>query len=438
MRRYACAFTVAIAATRLAGSALAPPAASGHSVLAAEFDGIIHPVSAEFFIQTIDRADASGAELVVLTLRTPGGLVDSTNKIVSRIISAKTPVVVFIAPGGARAASAGFLITMAADVAAMAPGTHIGAAHPVSGGGEKLNETMSKKAASDVAAAARTVAARRGRNVELVEKAVTESRAFTEDEALKATPPLIDLVAVDLHDLLRKLDGRTVVRFDGSKKIVRTSGARVDNVQMSRRQRFLSGIAHPQVAYLLFSLGTLGLTIELWSPGAILPGVVGGVCLLLAFFAFQILPVNYAGLLLILFGLLLLALEIKVTSFGLLAAGGLASLILGSMILMDSPLPELQVGLRLIIPMTVAMAGIVLFLARLAYTSQLRRAMTGTAGMIDATGQALTDMSAGGRGTVRTRGEIWSAVAVEPITSGEIVQITAVDGLTLRVKKART
>jgi len=437
MRRYACALALAVAATRFAAGMLAPPAASGHSVLAAEYDGIIHPVSAEFFIQTIDRADASGAELVVLTLRTPGGLVDSTNKIVSRIISAKTPVAVFVAPSGARAASAGFLITMAGDVAAMAPGTHIGAAHPVSGGGDKLDETMAKKAASDVAAAARSIAAKRGRNVELIEKAVTESRAFTEDEAVKAVPPLIDVVAVDLHDLLRKLDGRTITRFDGSRKVLRTAGARVDSVRMSRRQRFLSGIAHPQVAYLLFSLGTLGLTIELWSPGAIVPGVVGGVCLLLAFFAFQILPVNYAGLLLILFGLLLLALEIKVTSFGLLAVGGLASLILGSMILMDSPLPELQIGLRLIIPLMVAMAGIVMFLTRLAYTSQLRRAATGPSGMLDATGQALTDIPAGAAGTVRTRGEIWSAVGTEPIASGDAVQVTAVDGLTLTVKKVR-
>ena len=438
MRRYACALALAIAATRVTGGWLQPSAASAPSIVAAEFDGIIHPVSAEFFIQTIDRADSTGAELVVLTLRTPGGLVDSTNKIVSRMIAAKTPVAVLVAPSGARAASAGFLITMAADIAAMAPGTHIGAAHPVAGGGEKLDETMSKKAAADVAAAARSVAAKRGRNVELVEKAVTESRAFTEEEALKATPPLIDVVAADLADLLRKLDGRTVTRFDGSKKVLRTAQARIQPVQMTWRQRFLSGIAHPQVAYLLFSLGTLGLTIELWNPGAILPGVVGGVCLLLAFFAFQILPVNYAGLLLILFGLILLALEIKVTSFGLLAAGGLASLILGSMILMDSPLPELQVGLRLIIPMMVAMAGIVMFLVRLAYTSQQRRSITGTAGMLETTGTALCDIPAGSCGMVRTRGELWSATAVEPIRSGEPIEVVAVDGLTLRVKRARS
>lgn len=436
MRRYAWAFALAIAATRLAGSWLPPPPAP--VVLAAEFEGIIHPVSAEFFVQTIDRADAAGAELVVLTLRTPGGLVDSTNKIVSRIISARTPVAVFVAPSGARAASAGFLITMAADIAAMAPGTHIGAAHPVTGGGEKLDETASKKAASDVAASARTIAAKRGRNVELAEKAVTESRAFTEDEALKAVPPLVDIVATDLQDLLRKLDGRTITRFDGTKRVLRTAGVRVDSVQMTWRQRFLSGIAHPQVAYLLFSLGTLGLTIELWNPGAILPGVVGGVCLLLAFFAFQILPVNYAGLLLILFGLILLALEIKVTSFGLLAVGGLSSLILGSMILMDSPLPELQVGLRVIVPTMVALAGIVMFLVRLVYDAQMRRSITGTAGMIDVVGQALTDIPAGGSGTVRTRGEIWSATASEPIASGEAVQVMGIDGLTLKVRKART
>jgi membrane-bound serine protease (ClpP class) len=278
-------------------------------VYAADVDSIIHPVSAEYMMATMDQADRAGAALVVFTLRTPGGLVDSTRDIITRMLAARTPVAIFIGPPGARAASAGFLLTIAADVAAMAPGTHIGAAHPVAGNGEKMDETMAKKTAEDVAAYARTLASRRHRNVTLAEEAVNNSKAFTEEEALHATPPLIDLVASDIPDLLRKLDGRTVTRFDGTTVILRTAAADVVRIEMSRRQRLLSAVAHPNVAYILLSLGTLGLTIEMWSPGAVVPGVAGGLCLLLAFFALQILPVNYAGLLLILFGLLLLALE---------------------------------------------------------------------------------------------------------------------------------
>ena len=288
----------------------------------AEVDALIHPASAEFIVQTLDGADAAGADVVVLVLRTPGGLVDSTRDINTAIIESRVPVVVFVGPSGARAASAGFLITIAADVAAMAPGTHIGAAHPVAGSGQPMDETASEKAASDVAAYARSLAAQRGRNVELAEDAVVDSRSFTEEEALEAEPPLIDLVVDDLDALVEALDGRAVTRWDGREEVLRTAGGQLERIEMTWRQRLLSAIAHPQIAVLLLSLGTLGLTIELWSPGAILPGVVGGLCLLLAFFALQILPVNYVGLLLLLFGLVLLVLEMVTPTFGALAAGG--------------------------------------------------------------------------------------------------------------------
>src|SRR3989449_3305774 len=288
-----------------------PRETAGPSVYSADVDSIIHPVSAEYMIETMDRADRAGATLVVFTLRTPGGLVDSTRNIVTHMLAAKTPTAIFIAPSGARAASAGFLLTIAADVAVMAPGTHIGAAHPVAGNGEKVDETMAKKVAEDVAAYARTLASRRHRNVKLAEEAVNNSRAFTDEEARSASPPLVDLVASDIPDLLKKLDGRTITRFDGSTIVLKIAGARVISIEMTIRQRVLSTIAHPNVAYLLLSLGTLALTIELWT-GGVLAGVAGGLCLLLAFFAFQILPVNYAGVLLILFGLVLLTLEIKI------------------------------------------------------------------------------------------------------------------------------
>jgi membrane-bound serine protease (ClpP class) len=403
-------------------------------VYTAEIDGIIHPVAVEYVRHAIERADRAGAALLVITLRTPGGLVDSTRDINNAIIRSKAPVAVFVGPSGNRAASAGFLITIAADVAAMAPGTHIGAAHPVSGSGEKVDDTMAKKMASDVAGYARTLAAQRKRNVPLVEKAVLESTTFTEQEALNATPPLIDLLANDVPDLLRKLDGRTVVRFDGRSETLRTSGATLEKVEMTWAQRTLSAIAHPQIAYLLLTLGTLGLTIELWSPGAILPGVVGGICLLLAFFAFQVLPVSASGVLLILFGLGLLVLEVKVTSFGLLAVGGIISLLLGSMMLIDSPLPELQIGLRLIVPITLGISGIVLFLVQLAVKAQRHRPITGESGMIGEAGVALSSIEAGGVGRVQTHGEIWTATSEESIGTGAPVRIVAVKGLLLTVR----
>lgn len=406
----------------------------------AEWDGIIHPVTVEFVRGAIQRADAANAAILVLTLRTPGGLVDSTRDINSAIIAAKTPVAVFVGPSGGRAASAGFLITIAADIAAMAPGTHIGAAHPVAGDGQKVDDTMEKKMVSDVAGYARTLATQRKRNVELVEKAVTESRSFTEQEALKASPALIDVIAPDVPSLLRQLDGRPVTRFDGRIETLRTASATVERVELTWAQRFLSMLAHPQIAYLLLTLGTLGLTIELWNPGSILPGVAGGICLLLAFFAFQVLPVNFAGVALILFGIILLILEVKVTSYGLLGAGGVLSLLLGSIMLVDSPLPELQVGLRLIVPMTLAISGILVFLVRLAVQAQRTRPVTGDVGMIGELGRALSPIPTGGVGSVQTHGEIWTATSAEPIDAGEKVRVVGVNGLVLTVsaEKARS
>jgi membrane-bound serine protease (ClpP class) len=428
---------VAAGIALLALSSVPAAQQSAPIVYTAEIDGIIHPVAAEFVRGVIDQADAAKASLVVFTLRTPGGLVDSTRDINNAIIHAKTPVAVFVGPSGNRAASAGFLITVAADIAAMAPGTHIGAAHPVDGSGAKLDEVMAKKMESDVAGYARTMATQRKRNVSLVEQAVTQSRSYTEQEAMAAVPPLIDLIANDVPDLIRKVDGRTIARFDGRSETLHTANAIVRQIDMTWPQKILSGLAHPQVAYLLLTLGTLGLTIELWSPGAILPGIAGGICLLLAFFAFQILPVSYAGVLLILFGLALLILEVKVTSFGLLAVGGIVSLFLGSIMLIDSPLPELQIGLRLIVPVTIGLAAVILFLVNLGVQAQRTRSITGTSGMLDAVGEALSAIEPGGTGRVRTHGEIWTATSSQPIGPGETVRVTGVDGLLLTVAPDR-
>jgi membrane-bound serine protease (ClpP class) len=405
------------------------------AVYSAEVDSIIHPASAQYMIDAMDRADADHAVLLIFTLRTPGGLVDSTRDIITHMLAAKTPVAIWVGPSGTRAASAGFILIVAADVAAMAPGTNIGAAHPVSGAGQTMDETMAKKMAEDVAAYVRSLASGRHRNVELAEQAVNQSKAFSEQEALTAAPPLIDLIAADIPDLLRKLDGRTITRFDGTTVVLHTAHAPIVQVKMTTRQRVLSAIAHPNVAFLLLTLGTLGLTVELWSPGAILPGVAGGLCLLLAFFALQILPVNFAGLLLLLFGLLLLALEVKVTSFGLLTAGGVISLIFGAMMLIDSTMPELQLSLAVVIPVVLGFTAVAVFLVRLGLAAQRRPAVTGMEGMLTEVGEALSVIEPGTPGRVRVRGEIWQALTSDHLEPGDHVRITNVEGLTLTVRK---
>jgi membrane-bound serine protease (ClpP class) len=402
-------------------------------IYVAPVDDIIHPISAEFILDAIDTADTHGAAALIIPLETPGGLVESTRTIITRLVAARTPIVVFVGAAAGRAASAGFLITLAADVAVMAPGAHIGAAHPVSGSGEKIDETMAKKAASDVAAYARSLAQARRRNVELADQAVLQSRAFTANEALRAEPPLIDFTATDVNDILRQLDGRTISRFDGRTATLHTASARTETLEMTRRQRFLSTIAHPQIAYILFTIGLLGLTVEMWNPGSILPGVAGGLCLLLAFLAFQVLPINTAGLLLVLFGVVLLVLELKIPSFGVLGVGGATSLILGSVVMMNRT-SELRVDLQLIAPAMIAFAGIFLFLGRLALNAQRRPSVTGAAAMIAETGRAQTAIPADGTGYVAAHGEVWIARATRPIDAGAPVRIVALDGLTLTVE----
>jgi membrane-bound serine protease (ClpP class) len=411
------------------------PTAAVPTAVVTELDGIIHPIAAEYIDEAISEADASGADVVVIVLRTPGGLLDSTRDIVTRMIASRAPVVVFVGPSGARAASAGFILTIAADVAVMAPGTHVGAAHPVSGTGQPADTVTATKAAEDVAAYVRTLAEARKRNVELAAEAVMKSRAFTDTEALGASPSLIDFVAQDVPDLLRKLDGRTVRRFDGRSAVVRAGDAIIRTVTMSRRQRFLSTIAHPQIAYLLLTLGILGLTVEFWNPGAIAPGVAGGICLLLAFFALQVLPVNTTGVLLVVFGLALLLLELKVPSFGALGIGGTLSLVIGS-VMMTRTVPGVSVPLRFVIPVALSVAGISLFLGRLALQAQRRSPVTGAGALIGLQGRARTPVTPGVAGQIDVRGEIWRAESAVSLHAGDLVRVTAVNGLTLLVEPA--
>ena len=434
----ACTRRAVLAAALLAAGGLSglaqTPARDPPLAVVAELDGIIHPISSEYLTAVIDQADTSGADIVIFVLRTPGGLLESTRTIVSRMITSRAPVAVFVGPSGARAASAGFVIMMAADVAAMAPGTHIGAAHPVSGTSETMDETTSKKAASDTAAYVRSLAEARGRNVVLAAEAVIDSRAFTDREALQADPPLVEFSAGDVGELLRQLDGKSIKRFDGRTTVLRTANAEVRRVNMTWRQEFLGAIAHPQIATLLLTLGMLGLTIELWNPGAILPGIAGGLCLLLAFFAFQILPVSVAGLLLFLFGLALLIVELTVPSFGVLGIGGTISLVLGSIMLTRDAIPGVEVGLGFIVPMALAFAAITLFLGRLALASQRRRPVTGVDAMIGMGGLVRDAIGPTEPGNVDMHGEIWRAQSASRVAAGQPVRVTAVDGLTLIVE----
>jgi membrane-bound serine protease (ClpP class) len=318
----------------------------------------------------------------------------------------------------------------------MAPGTHIGAAHPVSASGEEGgSETTREKAASDTAAYARTLAEARHRNVELAAEAVLQSRAFTDQEALTAKPPLIDLVATDLTDLLADLEGRRITRFDGRDVTLSPRGASIERVEMTRRQAVLSAIAHPQIAYLLLTLGMLGLVVELWNPGAIVPGVVGGICLLLAFFAFQILPVNAAGILLIVLGIALLLLEVKVPSFGILGIGGIVALLAGS-VMVTSEIPGVSVSYRFVVPTALAAGAIVLVLGRLAVQAQRLKPTTGAEGMIGSDGEALTAITPDAPGQVGVHGEIWRATSDVRIAAGARVRVTALSGLTVKVEPA--
>jgi membrane-bound serine protease (ClpP class) len=395
-----------------------------------ELEGPIHPVSAGYVVSALDRAEEAGAPLVVIRIDTPGGLDASMRQIVDRILRSQTPVAVWVGPSGARAASAGFVITVAADVAAMAPGTNIGAAHPVSGLGS-MDEVMSKKAASDAAAYIRGKAERRGRNVELAEKAVLDSRSFTEREALDGK--LVDLVAPDIPALLRALDGKEVKRFDGSVVTLHLQGQATRPVAMNWRQRILSVIARPELLFLLLLGAMAGLGAELSHPGIIFPGVLGTLCLVLFLFASQTIPISGTGVLLIALALGLFAAEVKVHSFGLLTAGGIASMILGAMMLVDAPGPEMRVPLRTLLPAAATVAIGTILLVRLVVQAQRRRPLTGASAMVGEKGVAATPLEP--EGWVLIHGERWRAVAATPVTAGETVTVTAVEGLTLKVRK---
>jgi membrane-bound serine protease (ClpP class) len=399
-------------------------------VLVITVDGVISPVSYEFITKSLEKANAMKAEAVVIRLDTPGGLETSMKGIVKEVMASNVPVIVYVSPSGARAASAGVFVTMAAHVAAMAPGTNIGAAHPVSVG-EKMDKVQSDKAENDAAAFARSVAVKYGRNAAWAEEAVRKSVSITEAEALKKN--VIDIVARDMEGLLKALDGRKVL-LAGGERTLRTAGAVPVEEDMGLRLKILDIIGDPNVAYILMLLGFYGLLFELMSPGAVLPGVAGAVSMVLAFYGLQKLPVNYAGLLLIIIGMILLILEIKITSYGALTIGGIASLTLGSIMLFDSPLPFFRVSLQVILPVVVATSVIFVLAVRLVYRAHRRRPVTGSEGLVGTQGTARSDIGQSG-GTVIVHGEIWSAWSEEPVEQGATVVVEDVSGLRLKVKK---
>jgi membrane-bound serine protease (ClpP class) len=390
----------------------------------------IGPASAHFLIENIEKAEKDGAACVVVELDTPGGLESAMRDIVKRILSADVPVVVYVAPSGARAASAGLWILLAGHVAAMAPGTNTGAAHPVALGGGEVDETMKQKLESDAASFIRSLAQKRGRNVEWAEKAVRESASASDAEALQLG--IIDVVEPSLQALLLRIDGREVEVLSGPRRL-RTREARIETLEMGWRDRVLSAIANPNVAYILLMLGSAGLMMELWNPGAIFPGVVGAISLLLAFFAFQVLPVNWVGLLLIGLGMVLLILEIKVTSYGALTIGGVVALVLGSLLLFESPASFYRVSWSVLVPTVTTATLFFLFVVGKGLLAQRARPVTGREGMLGLVGTADSRLDPLGR--VFVHGEYWSARAVEPIEAGSGVEVVGVEGRRLVVRR---
>ena len=399
-------------------------------------DGIITAPTAKYIADSIDEAKKDNAEGLIILLDTPGGLDTAMRDIAKSILNAPVPVIVFVSPSGARAASAGVIITEAAHIAAMAPGTNIGAAHPVSigigGSAEDKDKTMSRKIENDAAAYARSIAATRGRSEEWAENAVRKSESITAEEALKLH--VIDFVAPDVEKLLTAIDQKEVTLISGKKKIS-TKNAIINNKKKGTRQGILSAISDPNISYILLLVGLAGLYFELSTPGVILPGVIGGISLLLAFFGLSTLPVNYTGILMIIFGVILFIAEIKVMSHGMLTVGGIISLTMGSLLLFDTKDPALRISLQVLVPAILVASGFFIVVIWLAVKAQMRKHFTGTEAMIGAEAEAATDIA--DEGKVFLEGEYWKAISKEPVKKGAKVKVVKVEGLSLIVEEIK-
>ena len=420
------------------GAALAFGEAAGEApsgtLLRVRIDSIIHPIAKEFLLSTLAEADRQGAAALVVELDTPGGLLSSTREMTTAMLGAKTPVIVWVGPEGAQAASAGFFLLQAADFAVMSPSTNTGAAHPVGAGGTDIEGHLGAKAEQDAAATIRALAQRRGRNVELAEKAVVESRSFTAREAFDAK--LVDLVAASLPELVAALDGREFEKPEGERRVLALAGRIVESIEMPAYRRFLSRIAHPDLAGILLTLGMLGLYFEFSQPGSVFPGVIGGICLLLAFFALSVLPVNYVGVALVILAVVLFAAEIKVTSYGVLGLGGIIALVLGLAMLFQRAEPAIRVSGSLIVTLTVTAALLVAGGFLLVTRAFRAPVTTGEEGLVGARARVVSALLPAGK--VFVQGEWWNAVADADVAAGDEVEIIAVEGMTLRVRRAES
>ena len=396
----------------------------------AKIDSIINPVAVEFIAESIERSSKDGAECLIIQLDTPGGLDLSMRKIVKDMLNADIPIIVYVSPGGARAASAGVMITMASNIAAMAPGTNIGAAHPVTMGGQKIDKEMEKKVVNDTVAYIKSIAEERGRNAKWAEDAVRKSVSVTEKEALNLK--VIDLIAPDIKTLLLEINGRKVKTAKGTFTL-NTKDAEPVFINMGIRHNILNILSNPNIAYVLMMIGFLGLYFELAHPGVIFPGVIGAISLILAFFAFQTLPINYAGILLIVLAIILFIVEVKVTSFGLLTIGGIVSMLLGSLMLFESPVPYLRVSWAVLIPVVLGTSALFILSATLAFRAYLSKPTTGMEGLVGEIGTAKTEILQEGK--VFIHGEYWNAYSDEVISEGEKVSVLKVDGLRMKVER---
>ncbi len=399
------------------------------TVLVINVDSVINPVSSEFITKSIKKANEGGFEAILIKLDTPGGLDTSMRDIIKAINASDIPVIVYVSPSGARAASAGVFITMSAHVAAMAPGTNIGAAHPVGVGG-KMDKTMKEKATNDAVAYIKSIADERGRNVKWAEDAVRKSVSATDQEALDMN--IIDLRAASVKELLGKIDGRKVNTVS-AEKVLSTAAADVQEEEMSFRLRLLGVISDPNIAYILMLLGFYGLFFELTNPGSIFPGVIGGICLILAFYSFQTLPVNYAGVLLIILAIIMFILEVKIVSYGILTIGGIISMVIGSIMLFDRSIPFMRLSLATILPVVIVTVAFFSIAIRYAYKAWKSKPITGEEGLSGSEGVALSDISDEGMALVH--GEYWRASSDTPIAKGEKLIVVSLDGLKIKVKK---
>ena len=408
-----------------------PVDAQSPTIVQIDLDDIVHPVSADYVRQGLNHAKESGARAVILRIDTPGGLMDAMRDIVESVLNSPVPVITWVGPSGARAASAGFFILLAGDVASMAPGTNTGAAHPVSVTGGQIDGVMETKIVNDAAAYIRSFAAKRGRNAEEAEKAVTESKSFTAEEARELN--LIDAVFNDVPAIIRQYDGREVRRFNDDTARLDLQGANVEIFQMTPRQQLLSRVLNPNLALVLGLIGLIGLYIEMTHPGLILPGVAGAISLILSLFAFNILPINWTGVALIGLAIALFVMEASIASHGILALGGIVAMVAGGLMLVEGPIPQLRIQLSTLLAVSIPLAAITVFLVRLVLVSHRRKSVVGEEGMVGETGIAKTDIHKDGK--VFVHGELWNAFSSTPIEMGATVRVVGMHGLRLEVEK---